>query len=346
MNQPFIKRPISIVLPRPEGLYQFHTVDTAGTETDSRYEFLTTHCEPYETDVNHQRRAGDNGASSRIANAAQGTFSSVLGATNSGVFNPYKPDADSLFISLLLQGTVQLSGRTLQESKVMTAGALALYERNKPLHYNSGHVKQLFLILPYADARAALGGGLDELALSLDEQPLAPFIRSQMMLLDAHAAHLSTKAISSILDGMYSVSLLMLADIGKERGIRIEGSKNFIFSAAKRYIEQHYAQVNLSPDAIAVELRCSRSGLDRAFMEQHTSVMRVLQEIRLKSARYRLENYADERIDTIAYLCGFSSPSIFSKLFKLRFGISPKAWRQAFMNSYSSHPSDEHSGQD
>ena len=117
--------------------------------------------------------------------------------------------------------------------------------------------------------------------------------------------------------------------------------KNFIFSAAKRYIEQNYAQVNLSPDAIAVALRCSRSGLDRAFLEQHTSVMRVLQEVHLKAARYRLENFAEERIDTIAYQCGFSSPSIFSKLFKLRFGMSPKAWRQAFINSYSFYPAEE-----
>lgn len=343
MNQQLIKRPISIVLPRPEGLYQFHTVDTAEIDTELRYEILTTNCKPYTTDVAHNRRAGDRKVKTRASETVQGNFSSVLGESSQAIFNPYKPDSDSLFISLLLQGTVELTGRTSLETKVMTAGSLALYERDKPLHYNSGHVKQLFLILPYADARAALGGGLDELALSLDEQPLAPFIRSQMMLLDTHAAHLSSKAISSILDGLYNVSLLMLADIGKERGNRIEGSKNYIFSAAKRYIEQNYAQVNLSPDVIAVALRCSRSGLDRAFLEQHTSVMRVLQEVRLKSARYRLENFAEERIDSIAYLCGFSSPSIFSKLFKLRFGVSPKVWRQTFINSYSFYPAEESS---
>ncbi|MFG1173399.1 helix-turn-helix domain-containing protein [Erwiniaceae bacterium CAU 1747] len=341
MNQQLIKRPISIVLPRPEGLYQFHTVDTAEIETELRYEFLTTNCKPYTTDIAHNRRTGDRKTDQRATDNPQGSFSLVQGGSSDTVFNPYKPNSESLFISLLLQGTIELTGRTPLQTKVLTAGSLALYERDRPLHYNSGHVKQLFLILPYAYARAALGGGLDELALSLDDQPLSPFIRSQMMLLDAHAAHLSTKAISSILDGLYNVSLLMLADIGRERGNRIEGSKNFIFSAAKRYIEQHYAQVNLSPDAIAVALRCSRSGLDRAFLEQHTSVMRVLQEVRLKSARYRLENYAEERIDTIAYLCGFSSPSIFSKLFKLRFGMSPKAWRQAFINSYSFQPAEK-----
>jgi len=150
---------------------------------------------------------------------------------------------------------VELAGKTATEDQVLSAGALTLYERNAPLGYSSDHVRQLFLILPYADSRGALGGMLSEPVLSLDKQPLAPFIRSQMMLLDVYAGQLSVKAISSILDSLYRVSLLMLAD-----------------------------------------------------MEQHTSVMRVLQEVRLKSAKFRLENFAEERIDAIAYLCGFSSP--------------------------------------
>lgn len=341
MNQQLIKRPISIVLPSPKGLYQFYTVDTVNISNELRHEPLPTDSACHDAGTAHYCQIPDN----EISRPKAGIFSSVPGASDNTIFNPYKPDTNSLFISLLLHGTVELTGRTQQESKVLTTGSLALYERNKPLHYNSGHVKQLFLILPYADARAALGGSLDELALSLDEQPLAPFIRSQMMLLDAHAAQLSSKAISSIMEGLYSVTLLMLADIGKERGSRIEGRKNFIFLAAKNFIEQHYGQADMSPDTIAIELRCSRSGLDRAFMEQHTSVMRVLQEVRLKCARYRLENFADERIDTIAYLCGFSSPSIFSKLFKQRFGISPKAWRQSFMNSYSTPPSVDSGGE-
>lgn len=337
MNQQLIKRPFSIVLPGPEGLYQFHTVDTAEMGSELLNASLTTTGENPELSSSRPLRDAKSIKPQNGVSVPE-LILSAHGASDSLIFNPCKLQTDSLFISLLLQGTMELEGRTEQEKSVMTAGALALYERNTPFNYNGGDVRQLFLILPYTDARSALGGGLDERVLLLDEQPLAPFIRSQMMLLDLHAAQLSINALTSILEGLYRVSFLMLADIGKGRGSRIEGRKNFIFSAAKRFIELHYGQVNLSPDVIAVELHCSRSGLDRAFMEQHTSVMRVLQEVRLKSARYRLENFAEERIDTIAWLCGFSSSSIFSKLFKQRFGISPKAWRQAFTTRFSSLP--------
>lgn len=331
MSQHLIKPYNTLVLPRPGRLYQLHTVDAQGIAPEQRFEVLTGNLKPYGIDVVNNRRPENIIALHHTISGVYGDFCSALGSANQTRFDPHQAHASSLFISLLLHGSVRLTGKKITENKVMYAGSLGLYERCKPIIYDSNNVKQLYLILPYAKARAALGGGLGELVLPLDAHPLAPFIRSQMLLLDAHAARLTSKAIANILDGLHSMAILMLADIGKQRGNYTDKAKNFIYTAAQSYIEQHYARMDLTPDIIALALRCSRSSLDRACLEQHTSVMKLLHEVRLNAVRHKLENSAEERIETIAYQCGFSNPSVLSKLYKLRFGLSPKAWREEHM---------------
>lgn len=333
MSQPFIKPNNTRFLPRSGRLYQLQTIDEQGIEPEQRFEILTGKLKPCGIDVANNRWPEAISALRHTISGVHGDFCSTLGSVNHTQFDPHQAYAGSLFISLFLQGSVKLTGRKVTENKDIFAGslALALYERNRPIIYDSNNVKQLYLILPYTQARAAFGGGLDELILPLDAHPLAPFIRSQMLLLDAHAARLATKAIASILDGLHSMAILMLADIGKQRGNYTDKTKTFIYIAAQSYIEQHYARMDLTPDIIAKALHCSRSSLDRACLEQRTSVMKLLHEVRLNAVRHKLENSAEERIETIAYQCGFSNPSVLSKLYKLRFGLSPKAWREEYI---------------
>jgi AraC-like DNA-binding protein len=57
------------------------------------------------------------------------------------------------------------------------------------------------------------------------------------------------------------------------------------------------------------------------------SPMRYLTELRLSASRDRLRQRTDLSITEIAYACGFQDPNNFSRLFKRRFGLSPREWR-------------------
>jgi transcriptional regulator GlxA family with amidase domain len=151
-----------------------------------------------------------------------------------------------------------------------------------------------------------------------------------MLRLDYQSASLNTKETALIVDNLHHMALFMMADVAKEQGIISEGKQHHIFNAAKSYIEQNFAQHEISPDSISKILRCSRASLDRAFNEQGTSVMLVIKNIRLNAARELLENNRMLRIEQISWLCGFVNHPLFSKSFKEKYKVSPKTWRDNF----------------
>ncbi len=327
MNLTSQKNTTVIQLPRPAGLYAFQNVSGQGADPDKILSMLASSLYPYVLEVMNIGRQEKKLAVHRATTSRPVDFLNCKGMVMaSGVTLRDKQQESSLYLALSLPQ---------KETDALTSnvvdGSLNLYETTTLVYTQEENTRYLYLILPYAEAKSALGGQLGEQIISLNAHPLMPFIKMQMLLLEQYGADLRLKGASTILDGLYNMSFVMLSEVGKALGYRYEGTKNFFFAAAKRYIEQHYADLELAPDAIALALRCSRSALDRACLEQQTSVMKVVQDVRLNAARHRLENYPEERIDTIAWLCGFSSPSLLSKLFKARFGMSPKRWRGTFM---------------
>lgn len=66
----------------------------------------------------------------------------------------------------------------------------------------------------------------------------------------------------------------------------------------------------------------------RVRKETGKPVTQLILEQRLQSARRWLAE-TDELIDVIAERCGFTDPGYFTRVFRGRFGVSPRAWRQA-----------------
>lgn len=54
-----------------------------------------------------------------------------------------------------------------------------------------------------------------------------------------------------------------------------------------------------------------------------------VRRLRLEKAAVRLVNEPAAPVTDIALACGFSTPSLFSRLFRARFGSSPTEWRQS-----------------
>ena len=102
--------------------------------------------------------------------------------------------------------------------------------------------------------------------------------------------------------------------------------KQFITSVLN-YINDNINNPNLSVESLADELFLSRSKLYRKikFLTGDTAT-EFIRKIKLEKAK-ELLNTTDFTVSEISYKVGFSSPSYFTKCFKLHFGKIPKEFR-------------------
>lgn len=93
------------------------------------------------------------------------------------------------------------------------------------------------------------------------------------------------------------------------------------------YIENNLDK-KLTLDELANISCFSRFHFNRLFsIFMGETLFKFIQRLRLEKAAARLCSEIDVPIIDIAYDCGFSNSSSFSKSFKLHFGESPKSWR-------------------
>lgn len=102
-----------------------------------------------------------------------------------------------------------------------------------------------------------------------------------------------------------------------------------LLRSAKRYIDRNLRHPELTPERVAVAVRCSRSQLYRMFASEGVGVHEYIQEARLRQVCELLRSRPTDSIGAVAGLCGFFEASSFSRLFRRRYGLSPRRWREA-----------------
>lgn len=314
-------------MPRPPMLYVPHLLNAEDIEPEERFNQISDNLSCYGIDVVNNRRPEDIIARHKTISGVMGDYCSAFGSKNDTIFDPHKTTDSMIYISLIVQGSQIIDGKENNNRAQIEQGMLILHERNDYYHYQSTDVKQLYIIPHIDQVKTIFTGKLNKPAISLDNHHLATFLKSHMLLLDHQSASLNSQETALVVDSLHHMALLMMADVAKEQGLISAGKQNYIFDGAKAYIKQNFSQHELSPDSISKMLRCSRASLDRAFNEQGTSVMLVIKGIRLNAARELLENNRTLRIEQISWLCGFVNHSLFSKLFKEKYKVSPKTWR-------------------
>ena len=320
-------------MPRPSALYVPHLLNAKDIEPEERFSRISHNLSCYGIDVVNNRRPEDIIAQHKTISGVMGDYCSAFGSKNDTIFDPHKVKDSMIYISLIVQGNQRIDGRKNNNSTQVDQGMLILHERNDYYHYQATDVKQLYIIPHLDQIKTIFTGKLSQPTISLDNHHLATFLKSHMLLLDYQSDSLNSKETALIVDSLHHMALLMMADVAKEQGLISEGKQNHIFNGAKSYITQNFGQHELSPDSISKILRCSRASLDRAFNEQGTSVMLVIKSIRLNAARELLEHNRTLRIEQISWLCGFVNHSLFSKLFREKYKVSPKTWRDNFKGS-------------
>lgn len=98
---------------------------------------------------------------------------------------------------------------------------------------------------------------------------------------------------------------------------------------AKRYIQEHYQNPDLSVEMICRELHMSPAYFSTVFKkETGQTYIAYLTDVRLSKA-VELLNETDDKTYIIAQKVGYQEQNYFSYVFKKRFGVSPTRFRSA-----------------
>jgi len=107
-----------------------------------------------------------------------------------------------------------------------------------------------------------------------------------------------------------------------------ENATKLLIKEAKKYIEEHYGESDLSVEKICDSLHVSQSYFSTLLRkETGVSYVQYLTEIRMTNALMLLQE-TDYKTYIISKMVGYDDPNYFSHVFKRRFGISPVKYRQ------------------
>ena len=109
--------------------------------------------------------------------------------------------------------------------------------------------------------------------------------------------------------------------------VRNSSTRSFV-QRAKEYVQNSYANENISLDMLAERLEITPEYLSALFnKEVGINFSTFLKQFRISQAK-RLLKGSDEKIYTIAQLVGYNDPKYFNRVFKDEVGMSPGDYRQ------------------
>lgn len=133
------------------------------------------------------------------------------------------------------------------------------------------------------------------------------------------------------INGLFGVEECMRrARLKMNRNFSARKNSTKYINEAVQYICHNYYR-NLTVQEIADNIGITRAYLSTCFKSVYSfSVQEYLTEYRMKKAKEMLQD-SDLQIKEIAYYTGYQDELYFSKVFKKRFGISPREFRQQSM---------------
>jgi AraC-like DNA-binding protein len=152
------------------------------------------------------------------------------------------------------------------------------------------------------------------------------------------AAHLASLAgeLDAIdhLDGAAAVDLtveLIAAAFEARADHVVSAAQRDLRGAIEAHIRENIADTDLTPTAIAERFAISKRYLHLMFARSDRTVCQFINDTRLDRARLELTSPTSDgdTITTVAGRVGFTDPAHFSRVFKQRYGVAPRTYRQS-----------------
>lgn len=241
----------------------------------------------------------------------------------------FDPDA----IKLILQNEGHSRLKQANVELELVPGSWVAYDPTKSYSLdNLSPVKQLILQLPRHNIPAA---ALQQLMrpnkLDIAERSLHKILYTMMSSALDQVDGLDAEGQSGVGDALLHLAKTLVLRIDPEDLERSAVSLKTLRMRVKAYIETNLSRSDLDIAELAQKMGCSRRYLFRAFEQDETTPSEFLWGLRLDKSLERLSSskFAGASISEIAFSCGFSSSSHFSRAFRKRFDISPSEARHA-----------------
>jgi len=244
-----------------------------------------------------------------------------------------KDRLDTICFQYILSGSA--IGRTSSRSIESAPGTTLVLDLSQPFIMTDAEERTVLnLAVPRAQVALHVSdpAELHGLILTADQsQFLSPFLISLPARLNGLPVNASA-TIARILDGLVELTLTAFCDAGEPI---LASAPSKPSDRATALIDSRIASTELTPEWLASQLSISRSQLYAMFPESG-GVARYIWRRRLERSRQALADPSDNRrIGVIAYACGFTSMSHFTRAFKDAFGSTPSVYRRSWQMSHA-----------
>lgn len=237
-------------------------------------------------------------------------------------------DCFLLNIQRVGRSTLSQDGREVR----LNPGDMVLYSsaRRYEMVFDSPF-EQTVLIVP-ADLLRAYNKNVDKLTATTltGESPM-----TKMLTLLADSGYqtpfegLPDHAQTHSANGLMEVMVATLAALasGGEHGKTSLGL--FHLTRIKQFVIVHMHDLDLSISTVSKALGISTAHIHRLFVTENMTFSAWMWDQRLLAGQRALESQANSHrsISELAYYCGFNNMSHFSKVFRLKFNMTPHEWR-------------------
>lgn len=140
---------------------------------------------------------------------------------------------------------------------------------------------------------------------------------------------LSQCAFQSLSDPLLDNMSLSLNEAGGRKSY-LSRSQVTTLWRLKQFISRNLADSELDAGRIATAVRLSPRYINKLFEQEQTSLMRFVSQQRLERCRHALASYQHIHLNIteIALQAGFNNMAHFSRAFRQKYGMSPRAYRQ------------------
>jgi AraC family transcriptional regulator, positive regulator of tynA and feaB len=211
-------------------------------------------------------------------------------------------------------------------------GDLPIIDYAKPVQVVRSRHRTVGIILSRQRVREVVGDDLSVLAgRRVPARGIGALLQSHLRLTLDEAAHMSPAERIAAVGAAVDMALAALAAEcrGDARAVDTGQHDDGFHYAACRLIEHHCADPDLTPDMVAAALGCSRASLYRAFFRHGAGVAEVIWATRLDRTWRMLTSSSHRglRVSEIAARCGVLEQATFNRMFKRRYGLTPREAR-------------------
>jgi AraC-like DNA-binding protein len=235
---------------------------------------------------------------------------------------------DDISIDLMLDCTSAQLDQGGERS--VHSGDLWIMDYARPIQVVRSRHRAVGLILSRQRVRDFIGADPGALiGRRLPARGIGALLQSHMRLTLDEAPHLPPEQRIAAIAAAVEMALVALATENGDRAA-VEQNGECLYNAARRLIERDCGNPDLTPESVAIALGCSRASLYRAFFQDGESVAAIIWSTRLDQARRMLASsrHLGLRVSEIAVRCGFLEQATFSRMFKRRFGLTPREARE------------------